>query len=80
MTPGYASKLGQKVYPINIGVQKIDSSTFETFGMVLASFQVEDMLERVRFFQKTFLLTNFSVEVVLEIPFPTLNNTDIKFA
>lgn len=50
MTPIYASKLGLKVYSINIEAQKIDGSTFKIFGMVLASFQVEDKLERVRFF------------------------------
>lgn len=31
MTPGYASKLDLKAYYINIGAQKIDGSTFETF-------------------------------------------------
>ena len=50
MTPGYASKLGLKVRPTNVGAQKIDGSTFEMFGMVLASFQVEDTLGRAWFF------------------------------
>ena len=38
MTPGYALKLGLKIRPTNGGAQKIDDSTLETFGMVLASF------------------------------------------
>ena len=38
MIPTYASKLDLKIYPINIGAQKIDSSTLEIFGMILASF------------------------------------------
>ena len=38
MTPGYALKLGLKVRPTDVGAQKIDGSTLETFGMVLASF------------------------------------------
>ena len=38
MTPGYILKLGLKVRPTNVGVQKIDGSILETFGMVLASF------------------------------------------
>ena len=54
MTPGYASKLGLKVRPTDGGAQKIDDSTLETFGMVLASFQVEDKLGRAQFFQETF--------------------------
>ena len=80
MTPGYASKLGLKVRPTNVGAQKIDGSTLETFGMVLASFQVEDKLGRTRYFQETFLLADISVEVVLGMPFLTLSNADIQFA
>ena len=47
--------------------------------MVLANFQMEDKLGRARFFQKTFLLADISVEVVLEMPFLTLSNADIQF-
>ena len=80
MTPGYASKLGLKVRLTNVGVQKIDGSILKTFGMVLASFQVEDTLGRARFFQETFLLADLSVEVVLGMPFLTLSNANIQFA
>ena len=38
MTPTYLSKLGLRVYRINVGAQKIDSSTFETLRIVLANF------------------------------------------
>ena len=48
--------------------------------MVLASFQIEDKLKRARFFQETFLLADFSIEVVLGMPFLTLSNADIQFA
>ena len=64
----------------NVGAQKIDGSTLETFEIVLASFYVEDKLERARFFQETFLLADFSIEVVLGMPFLTFSNADIKFA
>ena len=80
MTLGYVLKLGLKVRPTNVGAQKIDSSTLETFEMVLASFQVENTLGKARFFQETFLLADLGVEIVLEMPFLTFNNTDIKFA
>ena len=36
--PAYTSKLGFRVYSIDIGAQKIDSTTLEIFGMVMASF------------------------------------------
>ena len=80
MTPGYASKLGLKVRPTNVEAQKIDGSTLETFGMVLASFQMKDKLGRPQFFQETFLLADLSVKVVLEMPFLTLSNANIQFA
>ena len=80
MTSGYALKLGLKVRLTNDGAQKIDDFTLETFGMVLASFQVEDKLKKAQFFQKTFLLADLSVEVVLGIPFLILSNANIQFA
>ena len=79
MTPAYAAKLGLQVRKTDIGAQKIDGSTLKTFGMVLADFQVEDKLGRVRFFQKTFLLANISAEVVLDMSFLTLSNADVQF-
>ena len=47
--------------------------------MVLADFQVEDKLERTRFFQETFLLANISIEVVLSMSFLTLSNANVQF-
>ena len=77
MTPAYAAKLGFQVRKTNIEAQKIDGSTLETFGMVLADFQVEDKLGRARFFQETFLLADISAEVVLSMPFLTFSNADV---
>ena len=51
MTLAYASSLDLRVYCTDIGAQKIDGPTLKIFGMVLASFQVEDKLGRTRFFQ-----------------------------
>ena len=79
MTPAYTAKLGLQVQKANIGAQKIDGSTLETFGMVLADFQVEDKLGKVRFFQETFLLADINAEVVLGMPFLTLSNADVQF-
>ena len=80
MTPAYTLKLGLRVRQTNIQAQKINGSTLEMFGMVLASFQVEDKLGRARFFQETFLLANISVKVVLGILFLTFSNANIQFA
>ena len=79
MTPAYASRLSLQVHRTNIGAQKIDGSILETFGIILANFQVEDKLGRARFFQKTFLLADISAEIVLGMPFLTLSNADVQF-
>lgn len=80
MTPTYASKLSLTVRLTNVRAQKVDGSTLKTFDMVLASFQVEDKLERACFFQETFLVTNTSIEVILGMLFLVLNNADVGFA
>ena len=80
ITLEYILKLGLKVCPTNIGAQKIDGSTLKTFEMVLASFQVENTFGSARFFQKTFLLADLNIKVVLGMPFLTFSNVDIKFA
>ncbi len=79
MTPAFAAKLGFFTQPIDIGAQKIDGSTLKTYGMVLAGFSIQDKSGKIRFFEETFLLADTSMEVVLEMPFPALINTDIQF-
>ena len=75
--PAYATKLGFYARKINVSVQKIDGFYMDTFGMVIADCSVKNKLGRVRFFQKTFLLANISLKVVLEIVFLTLSKVDI---
>lgn len=38
MTSAYAAKLDLKVQPTDVRAQKINSSTFEIFGIILATF------------------------------------------
>lgn len=52
MTPVYMASLSLKVRLPNVGIQKINGSTFKMFEMVLASFQVKNILEKAQFFQK----------------------------
>ena len=79
ITLAYSAKLNLKVQKTNIGAQKIDDSTFNTFEIVLANFQVKDKLNRAWFFQKTFLVANTTLEVIFGMPFLTLSNADIQF-
>ena len=80
ITLGYIFKLGLKICPINFAAQKIDSSTLKMFEIVLASFQIKNKLERARFFQETFLLTNLNIKMVLRMFLLILSNANIKFA
>ena len=79
MSPAYAKKFGLKTWKTNVGAQKIDGSALETFGMVIADFQVEDKDGRSRFFQETFLVADTKFEVILGMPFLKLSNADVSF-
>lgn len=50
MTSIYVSKLGFKVCYTNVKAQKIDSSIFKTFEIVLTIFQIKDKLGITWFF------------------------------
>ena len=80
MAPAYAKKLGLQVKKTDVGAQKIDGSILETYGMVIARFQVQDKFGKARFFQKTFLVADTSVEVVLEMLFLALSKAKVDFA
>ena len=56
MTPAYIKQLGLQVQKTDVGAQRIDGTLFQTFRMVIPSFQVEDKFDRAWFFQELFLL------------------------
>ena len=63
----------------NVGTQKVDATTFEIYGMVVAAFLVTDQADRVKFFEETFLVANVCPDVVFGMLFFTLNGADIDF-
>ena len=79
MNPDFARKLGLKVWKTNIGAQKIDGFVLETFGMVIADFQLGDKANKPRFFQETFLVADTQFEVILGMPFLKISNADVSF-
>ena len=79
ISPAYAKKLDLNTQKTNVGAQKIDGSALETFGMVIADFQVEDKGGRPRFFQETFLVADTKFEVILGMPFLKISNADVAF-
>ena len=76
MTPAYAVYLDHIVRLTDIGMQKIDKCSLATYVMVIAALQVVNKLGRSWFFQKTFLLANISMVVILSMLFLTLSNAD----
>ena len=64
---------------INVGAQKINSTALETYGIMLAVFSVTDLANKIMFFEKTFLVANVSPDMVLRMPFLTLNDADVNF-
>ena len=77
--PTFAKELGLRVRSTDVGAQKIDGTTLDTYGMVVAAFSLMDKANRVRYFEETFLVANVSPEVVLGMPFLTLSGADVDF-
>ena len=48
--------------------------------MVIANFQIENKVNKPRFFQKIFLVANTKFEIILRIFFLKLNNTNMSFS
>ncbi len=79
MSQAFPQQLGLKIRKTNVGAQKIDSTTLETYKMVASIFSVSDKDERERFFEESFLLADVSPDIVLEMPFLNMNNADVDF-
>ena len=77
--PAFAKELSLPIRPTDLRAQKINGTTLETYGMVVAAFLVENKANRVRFFEETFLVVNISSEVVFGMPFLTLSGADVDF-
>ncbi len=80
MTPAYIAELGLTTQKTSIKAQKIDGLPLETYSMVSARFLLQDNLERVQFFEETFLLADISMEVVLGMAFLTFSNANFQFS
>ncbi len=79
MSQAFAQQIGFKIRKTNVGAQKIDGTTLETYGMVVSTFSVLDKDGRKRFFEESFLLADVRLDIVLKIPFLTMSNADVDF-
>ena len=80
MHPTFAKRLGLGMQTTNVGAQKIDGTTLEIYGMVVAAFSVTDQADRIRFFEETFLIANVSPDVVFGMPFLTMSGADVDLS
>ena len=78
--PIFAKQLGLPIRPTDVRAQDIHGTTLDTHGMVVAAFSLVDKANRVRFFEKTFLVANINSEVVLGMLFLTLSGADVDFS
>ena len=78
--PSFVKQLDFPIRPTDVGAQKIDGTMLDTHEIVVAAFSVKDKANRVRFFEKTFLVANVSPEVVFGMLFLTLSGTDVDFS
>lgn len=76
MTLAYAAKLSLATQKTSVRAQKIDRIILKTYDMVSANFLFLNSQKKVWFFKKTFLLTNTSIEIVLEKFFLFFKNAD----
>ena len=77
--PAFAKELGLLIRPTDVGAQKIDGTTLDTYEMVVAAFLIKNKANQVRFFVETFLMANVSLEVVFGMIFFTLSGADVDF-
>ena len=79
MHPVFAERLGLVVQTTNVNAEKIHGTIFEAYGIVIVVFSMTDQADRVRFFEKTFLIANVSPNVILGMFFLSLIGVDIDF-
>ena len=80
ITPVYAAELGLMTQKTSVWAQKIDGLPLATYNMASARFLIPDSLKRFWFFEKTFLLADTNMEVVLGMSFFSLSNANVEFA
>ena len=75
----FVQELGLSIRPTDVGAQKINGITLDTYGIVVATFSMTDKTNRVRFFEETFLVANVNPEIVFGMLFFTLSSANVDF-
>ena len=79
MSQVFAHQFGLTIWKTNIGAQKIDGTTLETYKMVIFTFFMSDKDSKERSFEKSCLVADLKLKIVVEMPFLTISNAHIDF-
>ena len=79
MSQAFAHQVDFTIWKTNVGVQKINNTTLETYAIVVSTFFVLDKNGKERFLEESFLLADVKPKIVLGMPFLTMSNADIDF-
>ncbi len=79
MSQALAHQLGLKIRKTNVGAQKIDGITLETYEIVVSTFSMLNKDGRERFFEENFLLAAIKPDIVIEMFFLTMSKANIYF-
>ena len=60
-------------------MQKIDGTTLETYEIVVSTFSMVNKDDKEGLFEESFLLADVKSDIVLRMPFLTINNADVDF-
>lgn len=77
--PIFANELGLSIRLTNIKAQKSDVILQDIYRIIVATFWVTDKINQVKIFEKTFLVANIGLEMVLGMLFLTLSSVNINF-
>ena len=69
--------LGFKIQKTNVRAQKINGNNLKTFAIVVFTFSISEKDDKKKFFEKSFLLAEIKLGIVLEMPFLTMSNADV---
>lgn len=79
MWPTYTDSIRLCIKKTPVRAENIDVSIFENYKRVLAVFSLKDKLGRILFFEKTLLVANISIKIIIGMLFFLFSNIDVQF-
>ncbi len=79
MSQTFVEQLGLKICKTNVGDQKIDGTTLETYGIVVFTFSISNKDGMNMFFEVRFILADIKPNIVPVMLFLTIINANIDF-